>query len=248
MASTNIYTGFWIDWDRGLIHGSTLTTTSESGFYLVAFLTLFVRVVGAHFWSILCYIIHQWRCGKVDRDALHYQSQVLLRNSQSTSSYFWSLIRISWAWKGKTRNPLRRTLPLLLIAIIQMVAFALAAFFSSRIASNDRPVLVSNEDGCGYYGNNVSNIDFMVSSRRTAEWALNYARECYVDGIDSSLCNTFVTQKFGLEMKSVPCPFQDPSVCSQTDEGAFQIDTGFMNSAEHFGINSRREYALDYRK
>ena len=248
MASTNMYTGFWIDWDLGLIRGSTLTTTSQSGFYLVAFLALFIRIVGGHFWSIVCYIIHQLRSGKEDRDALHYQSQALLRNSQSTSSYLGSLMKLSWGWKGKTRNVLGRTLPLILIAILQMVAFALAAFFSSTIASSDRPVLVSNEDGCGYYGNNVSNIDFMVSSRRTAEWALNYARECYINGVDSSLCNTFVTQNFDLETKSVSCPFQDESICLRTTEGAVQIDTGYLNSAKHFGINSKPEYSFDYRK
>jgi hypothetical protein len=247
MASTNLYTGFWIDWDRGLIRGATLTTSSQSGFYLVAFLTLFVRTVGGHFWSILCYVVHQLRCGNADRDALHYQSQALLRNSQSASAYLWSVMKLSWGWKGKARHAFGRTLALVLIATTQIVAFALAAFFSSRIASSDRPVLLSNKDSCGYFGNDVSNIDFMVSSRRTAEWALNYARECYIDGVDSSLCNTFTTQKFGLGMRNVPCPFQDPSICFETQEGALQLDTGFLNSAEHFGINSRREHSFDYR-
>lgn len=248
MASTNIYTGFWIDWEYGLIRGTTLTTSGVSGFYLVAFLTLYVRAVGGHFWSILCYIVHQIQCTREDRDALHYQSLALLRNSHSTSSYLWDLTELIWAWRGKVKRLLGRTVLLYLMGVLQVLTFALAAFFSSRIASNSRPVLIDNEKYCGYYGNDVSQIDFMVNSRRTAEWALNYARECYVDGVDSSLCNTFTTRSFDIQTKSVSCPFPDKSICLPTREGALQMDTGYLNSAKHFGINSKRRDSFDYRK
>src|SRR5277367_4316988 len=70
MAELSIYTGFWINWSKGPILGATLTTTSQDGFLLVSFLALFVRMVGGHFWSVLCFVMHQLKSDLGSQDGL----------------------------------------------------------------------------------------------------------------------------------------------------------------------------------
>ena len=75
MSSDIAYTGHWVRWADGPILGSTLTLNSRNGGFLVAFLALYVNFVGGQFWTILKFLIHQWRVERRPKDALHHQQQ-----------------------------------------------------------------------------------------------------------------------------------------------------------------------------
>jgi hypothetical protein len=52
------YIGFWIDWDKGRMLGSTLTLTSRNGALFLAFLVVFVGFVAAQSWKIVRFLAH----------------------------------------------------------------------------------------------------------------------------------------------------------------------------------------------
>src|SRR5436305_11055473 len=160
MAEASIYTGFWINWSKGPILGITLTTTSQNGFLLVSFLALFVRMVGSHFWSVLCFVMHQLKSDSSPQDGLHHQHQLLLRNSQSHTSTLWDLTKVAFFWRASARHSFRRTLPLIVIALLQLTIFTTAGLFSSHLASSTDEVLVRSPY-CGYiqFPDNFDHLD-----------------------------------------------------------------------------------------
>jgi hypothetical protein len=83
MADSSIYTGVWVNWSKGAIAGATLTTSASHGKYLLAFLALFVGMVGSHMWGITCFCLHQFMSKNEPRDGLHHQLRLLLRSSQT---------------------------------------------------------------------------------------------------------------------------------------------------------------------
>lgn len=91
MVESSIYTGIWINWSKGPILGATLTTTSKDGFLLASFLALFVRMVGSHFWSVLCFVIHQLYGTIIDfmriLQALSSHSPRLLKSRVDSKQY-----------------------------------------------------------------------------------------------------------------------------------------------------------------
>ena len=81
-SSEQVYTGFWTNWTDGRVVGATLTL--RNGAYLVAFLALFVRIVGGHFWRLLCYIIFHYLAHQLDDgEPSLKQQKAVLRNTYS---------------------------------------------------------------------------------------------------------------------------------------------------------------------
>src|SRR5580704_5318037 len=90
---TRTYTGVWTNWSHGRVHGATITLSRESGGILAAFLAIYVAYAGGKFWRILSFAAHQLKTTPPSRtrDALHYQRQVILRNSGSGGGALWAL-------------------------------------------------------------------------------------------------------------------------------------------------------------
>src|SRR6266498_3374339 len=97
--SEQFYTGFWINYGKGPVTGLTLTLSTRNGGLLISFLTIFVRLVGIHLWSIIRFIIHQFRSTGEPRDGLYHQKQVTLRNTTSQTEILWKLSALTWSWK-----------------------------------------------------------------------------------------------------------------------------------------------------
>jgi hypothetical protein len=52
MSSTNSYEvhlGFWTNWSYGKIQGATVTLTRKNGGFLIAFLAIFIGMVGKRY-------------------------------------------------------------------------------------------------------------------------------------------------------------------------------------------------------
>ena len=141
-SSDEIYTGFWVDHHSGSTTGLTLTLSSSSSVYLIAFLALFVRVAGNHLWNLFCYVVFHVRTTSKKKDGLYHQEQQVLRSGVSDFKSAIALLRLGHAWRGKTRRPLSRVVPLTLVATFHVAALALAGIFSSKIAQVHSTVLL----------------------------------------------------------------------------------------------------------
>ena len=103
MSSTagEIYTGFWIDWSYGILHGSRITLNAQSSAYFIAFIALFVRLAGGQLWAILAYLISISRSTAEPRDALYHQQQAIFRNATSPATVTWNMLKLWWFWRGR---------------------------------------------------------------------------------------------------------------------------------------------------
>lgn len=49
-------------------------------------------------------------------------------------------------------------------------------------------------------------------------------------------------------MSDAPCSFADSSLCISTNSTPVTLDTGYLSSSAHFGVNTRREESILYRR
>src|SRR5436190_3351920 len=105
LPSTDIYTGFWINWSYGRVLGSNITVTIQTAALVVALLALFVQLVGSQLWDIVSFICHQSRVTSKPRDGFYWQHQVIFRNSSTPATALWDFLRAGWAWRSLAKQP-----------------------------------------------------------------------------------------------------------------------------------------------
>ncbi|KAI1281515.1 hypothetical protein F5Y07DRAFT_386400 [Xylaria sp. FL0933] len=215
----SIYLGVWTNWSRGPILGETLTTIKSNGNLLIAFTAFYISFVATRFWTIICVFLHNYYSTQQPRTTVYHQRQVILRNSSSPESQLASLLQLLWAWKNH-RGPVTVILfPLLLITTC-LLSFTIAGGFSSRISSSAEELIDS----------------------------VNYAQQCYGATSLSILgCDTFVTARLPIAKidTSYECPFKG-DICRNADSN-IGLDTGFIDSNHHFGINTQNSERFAYR-
>lgn len=127
------------------------------------------------------------------------------------------------------------------------MGFTVAGGFSSQIQlggdTSGSDVLLTGTD-CRI----ISDIDTLaqqtayvtLTSKWTAE-ALNYVQQCYSDNSSGIAdCNYYVSQRLPAYVDSAAdCPFE-ASVCKNASSNIL-LDTGFLSSHEHFGVNAPPE-------
>ncbi|KAK7184516.1 hypothetical protein DPSP01_013940 [Paraphaeosphaeria sporulosa] len=253
---TDVYTGFWIDWEKGRSKGATLTLPQAQGFILVSFLTLFVQFSGACLWRVVCFILHQARSTTAPRDGLFQQQQIILRNAITAPNALWNLSRSTLAWRGHVESPFRQAMALILITVIHMSFFGVAGLFSSQIASTGAGSALVRSEVCGYpkeishiraveaynlEGDQLTTFNSEVLlGRLTLTKSATYARSCYTNPLDSGAtdCNIYInTYLEGVDVSAVEnatCPFGGNS-CG-TSKGV-RYDSGHISSSKHLGIN-----------
>ncbi|OJD39089.1 cytochrome p450 protein [Diplodia corticola] len=251
----DIYTGLWTNWSRGKIFGATLTTTRTSGSLLIAFLSLFVTIVGTHFWRIGCFVFHSVCSTKSSGDALYHQRQAVLRNSANAATGLASFLQIFYAWQ-QTPSPGRRyqrILPSLAFALLTLAAFAVASTYSSRISTiTGNAVLVSSND-CG--------LTLMRSTENDTEFSTlllpylsqlyassaTYAQQCYVNPQSNEGCDRFVQTNLPTKVtRNATCPFE-ADICKSQDSNIL-LDTGYLDSHQDFGLNMPTSHRYQYRR
>jgi hypothetical protein len=160
VQENTVHTGLWTDWSHGLIAGATLTLTKRDGGLLIAFIALFVTVTGERFWAIVSFIAHIALSREAAQDGIYHQRQAILRNSSSSSSGLWNLLRISWAWRRHRKaSPFKRIFPLLLFSFITLSTFAVAGIFSSRVATSSGGKGLVSSSSCGLLEPNAIQTD-----------------------------------------------------------------------------------------
>jgi hypothetical protein len=254
----SVYTGLWTDWTHGRSQGLTLTIPASHAAVLIAFLAIFVRIAGGHLWDVFCYIIFHIRSTTDARDGLHHQQQALLRDNLSDNRAIWQFSSIAWEWRGKTKRPLFRTLPLILSAALHFIAFTAAGIFSSKVASVGSNVLIRGPT-CGNwsvpYQGNTFNKSLLTESSELSSWGLSnykdiagYVKSCYAfDNATRSLpqdCLAYGRRLPSWSSEVVDCPFAD-GMC--IDGAALELDSGLIDSHLDLGINGRQQDRISFR-
>lgn len=248
----DVYTGTWTNWDRGVVFGATLTLGRSEGTLLIAFVALFVTIVGARAWRVACFALHQALSSTRAHDGLYHQRQATLRNSFSPASGLISLIQLSWAWRRRISKSWNRLAIPIAFAVLFVVAFTVASGFSSRVATGTQVLLSSPR--CGILNppvvfNNYTAYQLISMPYYTKQMknAANYVQQCYSPEASGKLgCNTFVKKRLQMGTTvNASCPFSG-GICRR-DNQTLLLDTGYLDSHEDFGLNAPTEERFQYR-
>lgn len=248
----DIYRGVWINWSRGPILGSTLTLTRRNGDLLIAFVALFVTIVGTSFWRIACFFIHNLYSSEAPRDGLYHQRQAILRNSANGSSGLVSLVQALWAWRQKSKDPFKRIFPIITFAIVCLCAWATASGLSSRISTGVGNEVLISSSNCGMIVFRRQPSAEFVGTKLLHFFANNmqsqstYAQQCYAKDTNLANCQTYVKKRLVSQVnRNATCPFQ--SKMCRFQNGNIRIDTGLLDTHEDLGLNLPRSQRLQIR-
>ena len=251
-VDASIYIGHWINWSHGRYLGSTITLSERDGGLLTAFLALFVTSAGSACWGILSYVIHQYRVRQYYQDGLHHQKQAILRNTGHPAAAAWKFFQLAWYWRKHAVMPLTRTLPLALLALTNLTLFGIAGLFSSEVmkaAGNETLIRSSN---CGFLNLTATetiydNAEETIDTNDTLA-AYTYSRACYDNAQNLLQCNQYVRQRLHWQSnQNASCPFPS-DLCLYGATGAFEMDSGLIDTHEALCINAPMSERIQYRK
>ncbi|KIW84087.1 hypothetical protein Z517_03333 [Fonsecaea pedrosoi CBS 271.37] len=256
----HIYTGSWVNYSKGPITGGTLTLSSSHGAFLVAFLGVFITLVGSQFWVLVSFTLHQLSCTKT-YDGLKKQHQVILRNSGTSAGAAYELLLLPFNWKPKKGQLktldgsrlwpfLKRSWLLSLVPLFSFGLFAGAGVLSSQVtkAAGDELLVLGSSCGQWNFDAQAPMSSYLEKSQNESQIASNYARECYGASTRSTTCNTYVHQQIKWsEDQNTTCPFKG-GMCLPGDTAALKLDTGYIDSHSMLGINSREKDRINYRR
>jgi hypothetical protein len=253
------YTGVWTNWNYGPVKGATLTIPTGNASFLVAFLAVFVGIVGGHFWSILCYVLFQIRSTTKPCDGQHHQHQAIFRNYHTDVSALGEFLNSAWYWRRKARLPAFAALPWVLLALAHAVAFIIAGILSARVSlvtSGESEVLVMGPT-CGFWENPSTSdinanrstmqprVDYFSNLVQDFSVASTMATLCSNKSSGAGDCNSYAPQQIEWSMTpNVSCPFA-PDMC--IDNKAVRFDSGPISSDTHLGINTPEADRFSYR-
>lgn len=268
-ADNDVYLGFWINWTDGLALGSTLTLTTRSGAFLIAFLALYVAVAGSHCWQLLSWALFQLRTKQLDgrasdRLSLKSQQQSVLRNTNSATHGLVELIKTDrkWSTKATLSQRVPQSVTPILMAISTLAIFGTAGIFSSRVTSTRSDILLLPK-GCGQwpeFADGIDNYDDAIARTPiyagawTGQTIENMAesshlnRYCYGSETSRSTkrCNapgrTFANWSSSMQDS---CPFGNVP-CNTTQ--SLVLDSGLVDSHTHLGINAPSQDRVAFRK
>jgi hypothetical protein len=249
-----VHLGLWTNWSRGAVFGSTLTLTQNNANLLIAFVSFFVTYVGTRFWRIGCLVLHFAYSSRAARDGLHHQRQVILRNTSNAEDGLYTFLCLGWVWHRVSRQTWSRIFPVLCFTVMCVVGWTLAAGFSSKISTAVGNEVLLTGSNCGALVDLLHDdgVDmeryYNPYTARQLQSAATYAQQCY-DGEagDSQYCTTYVQKSLNSTfLTNATCPFAK-EIC-QSDNANVIIDTGYLDSHEHFGLNAPERERFQYRR
>lgn len=254
MDNNNIHLGTWTNWSRGPILGATVTTTKQYGNFLIAFTAFYIAFVATRCWRILALILHRYRSSSAPQLTFLHQRQIILRNASNAESSLILFIRLCWAWRKLPSRRIFSILPEIVLALGCIAAFTVAGGFSSSISTAIGDEVLIQGDNCAILSDpdNIADHDMIlpIKSQRLNQDA-TYAQQCYPNNateLSLSECNRFAVNRLPTSTvdTNTKCPFQS-EIC-QTQDHNIQLDTGYLNSHYHLGINAPKtqRFALRY--
>lgn len=273
-GSDAVYTGFWLDYDRGgRVRGSTLTLTNQQAAALLAFLAVVATFAANRSFKIfrfcLHYFIHPPAHPETDAVAgAQRKQQVILRNSETAGGALVSLLDLTISERSggpvsvrvRARAISKSVLLKLVITAHWLVFIALSILTSRTVIG--KTVVSRRTDTCGKWTMlQAPSLD--ESAGTLNDWhgavnelwynqtldANNYVHNCY--GNQSSRgffdCTKFASRSLSFsEENNVPCPFE-AGLCMAGENSAFAMDSGNI-SFSALGINKKHATDLSVRK
>ena len=132
----------------GKVEGLTLTIPNSYGVVLIAILALLVRWAGSRFWGIVCYTLHYVRADQSLHDGLHHQHQALLRSKMPETDFIWRIYETGWSWRSTVPSSFRRSIPLGLLATVNLAVFVICGIFSAKVTMGNMQGLLIGK--CGW--------------------------------------------------------------------------------------------------
>ncbi|OAP59265.1 hypothetical protein AYL99_06563 [Fonsecaea erecta] len=252
-----IHTGSWVNHSEGSITGGTLTLSSSHGAFLLAFLGVFITLVGSQFWVLVSFALHQLNCTKT-YDGLEKHHQIILRNSGTSAGAAYELLFLPFSWWGRKDEPqrarlwpfLRRSWLLSLAPLLSFGLFSGAGVLSSQVTKAAGDELLVSGSNCGQWNFDAQAPmgSYVEKAQNESQIASNYARDCYGGSVSSTTCNTYIRQQIRWsEDQNANCPFES-GTCLLGDTAALKLDTGYIDSHTVLGINSRERDRISYRR
>ncbi|KAF2967835.1 hypothetical protein GQX73_g5752 [Xylaria multiplex] len=243
-----VYVGTWTNWTRGRVLGATLTLRRRDADLLIAFTAFFIAFVATRVWRLICFAIHRSCSKETPQNTIYHQHQAILRNSSTPEDGIRLLSYVLWV--GKSSTGLFLPLSTIAVATICIFSFTIAGGFSSYISTaiGDEVLIKSMNCGILAYANvTAQNFRSGAYYAEQITSAANYAQQCYSRGGGGLLdCNRFVTKQIiGNVDRHAACPFRS-DLCRHNSSN-IRIDSGYLSSYDHFGLNTSPDRRLLWR-
>lgn len=249
-----IHTGGWFNWSHDGPLGGTLTLPARGGTFLLTFLTLLVTIAGTRFWLIVAFLAHQERAGLKKHDAMHFQQQAILRNTSTPTSAAISIFKVAWRWRKIAKKPIRRSLPLLLLAVLSLGMFRAASLLTAEVTKAAGNETLLHSPNCAYWGPPPGSTAFGQGGVRTklandAFAAASYSKACYTtDTLATAECSTYAAKNIPWkQITNTTCPWA-PDLCFPSPSAVYTMDTGMVDSHKILGLNAHKGDRLKYRR
>ncbi|KAI0450085.1 hypothetical protein F5B21DRAFT_529296 [Xylaria acuta] len=236
-----VYTGVWTNWSRGRVLGATLTISRHDADLLIAFTAFFIAFVGTRVWRIICFVTHRNLSTPEEPKAIYHQQQVILRNASNPEDATQLFLKLFWA--NRRSDGRFRPLLMVMVAAFCIAAFTVAGGYSSQITTAVGDEVLIKSANCRALNPTLQNqsSNVRVNNPQYARWinsAANYAQQCYsADSAGLVDCRRFAIRQLtnNMDQKAI-CPF-DEAMCRDSSSN-IRIDSGFVDSHTHFGLNS----------
>jgi len=249
-----VYSGVWYNEDS---RAWILTLEQQHGQLLFAAMVFYVTVVSTKAWSIAKCVLHQYRAnGRVD-DLPTRKTQLVLRNSGTGFHALTELLCLFWKIRSHFRDSKRRhqlLAPglLLLFALVFTTAFLVASNMTSYIASTTDTNVLLLPSNCGGIMNhpNITKPEMATYMSSKLGEAVRHQKICYTGDQQSILhpaCRTLPGERLNYTVEDVECPFNN-GICITNGSTPLKIDSGFINSNHHLGLNSKMDDSIDVRR
>lgn len=230
--------------------GATLTLKRSDADFLIAFTAFFIAFVSTRTWRVLCFCYHGSFSTSSPQDAVYHQRQAILRNSSSPENGMYLLWKLIFTGHHLRRSS--RTLFSALTAVACIAIFTLAGGFSSRISTSMGNEVLIQSANCGTAVPPSTAVDadtlmaFQPYMASKVMDAANHAQQCYLNNYGPD-CSLFVTPRLRSKQNfNASCPFSEEICRSQS--GNIRLDSGFVDSHEHFGMNSPPDQRIRWRQ
>lgn len=183
------------------------------------------------------------------QNAVYHQRQAILRNSSSAEEGIQQLVKLAWA--NKDKKGYRTTLLTAFMALLCIIAFTAAGGLSSRVSTAGETECLIQSRNCGFF--DFSNGPILTDAHADGAGAIftlkptraarihtadSYAQQCYSNRTAGNVnCGPFVVKRLTSHIDTnAVCPFES-GMCRSSSKN-LRIDSGYIDSLEHLGINS----------
>lgn len=159
------------------------------------------------------------------------------------------------AWRRQQVHAKRRTSGIILLPLLLWLFFTIAGPFSALVASGsgEADTVLLKETSCGFFEvtqpDDTSNFYSAQKQSNDSRTARQYSSNCYGKNRGTLACTLLPVQHLPYDIKlDAACPFRGVNRCVTGANGAIALDTGFLDSHDHLGINTKSKDRIQFRK